>query len=551
MTLCSGSRLFAQTVYVPLAHTIYDYIDRLESAGVVSRALNNTKPMTRAEIGEILRNLIERAASLNRIELRQLEYYKLEFYEELAEQLDTDWRYRSRLRKLVKSKTLDAVLPDALYANERNFLSYSSRHFSIFWDPLFKRSVLRAQADTLDGAERVNESTNGFVFWGFLGAHAGFFCDIRDTKEWGSRKYPDQFDISVRGLGFVNGYGDHLYHDETVAYLTLHWPRCTIQYGKDANFWGPAFRGSLVLSDFATSYDLIKIQFLLTNFKFTSLLGFLRHYPLSLMGDEQLYKSLAGHRLEWAPAAWLTVGLHETVLYSGRRFEPAYLNPVMFFRSADHYLGDRDNVAMGLDLEVRVLPGIKLYGELFIDDITTTKLGTGFHGNRYAYTLGAHFIDLFGLDNLDLRAEYTRIRPFVYSHRDSLNVYRHFTTTLGHFSGPNSDFLYLGLRFLPHWRLRVTCYFEYNRSGENEPGCNIGRDITRPHGSWDPFYIDFLEGLRSNGALGGARIMYELAHRVFLQADFRLMQSCVDSSQGITRETVNRHEFALVLGVQL
>ena len=51
--------------------------------------------------------------------------------------------------------------------------------------------------------------------------------------------------------------------------------------------------------------------------------------------------------------------------------------------------------------------------------------------------LGAKYIDAFGIKNLDLQLEYNRVRPFTYSHRDSVANYTHYNQPLAHPLGAN------------------------------------------------------------------------------------------------------------------
>ena len=95
--------------------------------------------------------------------------------------------------------------------------------------------------------------------------------------------------------------------------------------------------------------------------KFCSFTGFLRTYPqityesiTEQSGEEinremQSKKYIAAHRLEIAVTDNLDIGLNEVVVYGDRGLEFAYLNPIMFYRSAEHYLGDMDNATMSAD----------------------------------------------------------------------------------------------------------------------------------------------------------------------------------------------------------
>jgi len=511
----------AQTVYYPSSHWVYDFLDRMETKGVLPVVLAGTKPMSRCEIAKNLAAITqfcEQGGKLSRTEIEQLEFLHSEFREELERLQVKSVAKASELSRVVRHRWIDPWLPNLIYANGRNFFSVTSGPLRAYWDPIFLRQRTYAKADTLDGQERVFSDANGFVLWGTLGEHLGFITDVRDTKEWGTRRYPFGINYSAEGWGFAQGSGNQAYHDETVASVVYQWKYLTLQFGKDSNRWGPGHQGQLGLADHATSYDLAKMQVTSSRFKFTSMAAWLQHYGENFFYGNHQEKALAAHRLEFAPIKQLDLGLYETVIYAGRRLEPAYLNPVMFYRAADHYLGERDNAAMGLDWELKVIPKTKLYGELFIDDLTTGKLGTGFYGNKYAYLLGVFHADLFGLANLDACLEYARIRPYVYTHDRNIS-YQHYTTGIGHWSGPNSDVLFLEARYQYSRRLRFTAALEKRRHGANPEAENIGGDISLPYiFPRDAEYVDFLAGILEESSVFYILANFELIRNGFIQA---------------------------------
>ncbi|MCH9006469.1 hypothetical protein IIA29_08435, partial [candidate division KSB1 bacterium] len=50
LVLLLAGELSAQSVYVPLNHWAYEFIERFEAKGVVTGALNGTKPYSREEM---------------------------------------------------------------------------------------------------------------------------------------------------------------------------------------------------------------------------------------------------------------------------------------------------------------------------------------------------------------------------------------------------------------------------------------------------------------------------------------------------------------------
>ena len=514
----------SQSVYVPLNHWSYEFIERLEAQKVISGVQNGTRPISRKEMAGYLLQVIEKTGAsqhLNQVQQEQLNFLKHEFYEELKTFIEIDRSAIStRISTYKKVRIIDKIFPDFLYRNDRNFLNWQTGEFHCCLDPLFLREVSFATGDTISGTERVYQNSNGVMFWGNLGTHLGFYFNTRDTKESGTRTYPTQHRITGERLGFVNGYGTHIYHDETVAYMVFRLPYFDLQFGKDTNAWGPGYNGNLALSDYATSYDQIKFQTKFWRIKFTSLTGFLRAYPDIIENGRRLDRSLAAHRLEINLGKWFQLGLVETVIYGGRKLEPAYLNPIMFYRSAEHFLGDRDNVALGFDFDWVPIRNWKLYGELFIDDMTTTKLGTGFYGNKLAYLAGLYTVDLFRLDNVDLRLEYARIRPYVYSHKYSITSYQHFITGLGHKIGANTDDLLVELRYRLSKSMVASFTVEFQRIGHDTDSTNYGREIDFDRNLKIPKYLDTLDGRRETIQSFSLHLSYELFRETYLRIEY-------------------------------
>ncbi|NOZ62192.1 MAG: capsule assembly Wzi family protein, partial [Calditrichaeota bacterium] len=250
----------------------------------------------------------------------------------------------------------------------------------------------------------------------------------------------------------------------------------------------------------------------------------------------QAKKYFAGHRLEINPVFWLSLGLSETVIFKGRSFEPAYLNPVMFLRSAEHYLGSPDNMMMSADFRLLPFNNVAIYGELLLDDITTTKLGTDWYGNKFGYLTGVFWAKVPLVPDFDFRAEYVRLRPFVYSHENSVN-YSHYASTLGHWTGPNSDLLWLRANFYPHFRFRISAEFQFRRYGENSEGENVGGDIEKFWTEEAGSETKFLAGRRVDQLDASWGIEYEFLPQIYFRAGIIFLRTTEKTRSGQAQST--------------
>ena len=514
--------VYSQSPYVPLNHRAYDFLERMETKHAVKGVLNHTKPLSRREFADYLKRIkknIDDGFVLNNVEQEQFNFLALEFREELQNTLSDDSNYQSRIQKLKERKTIKKYFPSFLYKNNRNFINWQDEQVKVFFDPVYRYKMSYTRLDSTNQTEKAFHFTNGFQVWGYLSKYLGFFVDVRDNKEWGDQKY--QFgNYTLPGLGFVRATSpDFIYHDETEAYVKLGIKNFELTYGKFKNYWGSGVSGSLILSDFAASYDQFKFEYTHSKFKFTSIYAFLIDYHYHVLDRLQQKKYMAGHSLELAPWDWLTLGVSETVIFKGRSFEPAYLNPVMFYRSAEHYLGSPDNMMMGFDFKLTPIKNVKFYGELLIDDITTSKLGTGWYGNKFALLGGIFFAEPFKLDNFDLRLEYVRIRPYVYTHENSVQ-YTHYNSSLGHWIGPNSDLLMVRINYQMTMRLSFGGSYCYLRHGGNSENKNAGANIDLYHLPNDDLYVNLLEGIRENRCRFGFNLSYEIFRNFNIQAFF-------------------------------
>src|SRR5215213_1222689 len=195
-------------------------------------------------------------------------------------------------------------------------------------------------------------------------------------------------------------------------------------------------------------------------------------------------KYAAMHHLDMAITKWLNIGLFEGVVF-GREdhFEFSYLNPVIFYRSIEQQNGSYDNAVAGLDAKANVAHRFQFYGQLLLDEfkLSEIKANRGWWANKYAYQLGAKYIDAFSIKNLDLQLESNRVRPFTYSHRDSVANYTHYNQPLAHPLGANFQ-EWIGIaRYqpAPKWFLQAKAF--YITQGKDTGSVSFGGNIFLPN----------------------------------------------------------------------
>ena len=74
---------------------------------------------------------------------------------------------------------------------------------------------------------------------------------------------------------------------------------------------------------------------------------------------------------------------------------------------------------------------------LFSIHLEELKKDKTWWGNKIGTQLGVKYVDALSIANLDLQVEWNRVRPFTYSHFDSVGSYTHYNQPLAHPRGGN------------------------------------------------------------------------------------------------------------------
>ncbi len=531
---------YSQTVSVPLSHWAYDAIERWEVRGFVSGVFNATRPFTRKEMAEytaeVWKFYQKEPEEFSGTDLSELYYLTLEFQEELKSLENVPLpqsfeQWRPRLYHLFRIPPF-SYLNSLLYTNNRNMVSLKYREFRLYGDPVLAYTSREKMAEDF-GKYQFTRISNGLLFYGFLGSSVGFYFNLTDNhasdERWKNEEIPFEV-LQESGWPYLTTRknGDFEF-DENIATITFHHKYFYVLFGREYNQWGIGHHGNLLLSTNAPVYDQFKLVVRYWRFKFTHLTAFLQYIApearISMKSVPHIDQYWSGNRLELNLGKGIQLGLSEAVVYGDRSLQPGYLNPLSFFKSLEHYYGDRDNGVLGIDAEWRIRNGVKLYGEWFIDDITTTRLGTSWYGNKFGWQSGLFLVNPFSIHDIDLMVEYTRIKPYVYSHSyQDYNKYKHYDTVLGHFIGPNSDDIWIRFRKRFSKFLQVSLEYEKYRHGSNPPDRNVGGDPDRPKGEGDSPDVSFLDGILKKQETYGISFQYEFVRNLFAVIDYRRIQ---------------------------
>ncbi len=448
----------AQAVDLPLDHWAYEILERFHTRGYIHDIKQIDRPYTRMHAASQLEELIhyyhDHTESLDKIEQAAVIRLSIEFSDEL------------------KILGISAVNGQ----KEKHLYSWYDKSRQVHFDAVI-------------GFEHYNKdkSDNG-AWWkgqyggilrGYIGKFA-FYSDNRIIGEKGRGPYIKHYNPDIGYPQNASKDGMMAIRDKSISYLSYSHGVFRIKFGRDQLFWGPSHWGSLVLSNNAPAFDMIHLTANIGQSQFSWFHGELR--------SGRGRKWLTGHRLSLKIKQKWDLGICETLIYGGRSVEQAYLNPVMPFLIAEHTLGDRDNLGIGFDITYSGIRNVKLYTEIFIDDLSSPeKLFDDSWDSKVAYTIGMFAVNPLKIRNADFRFEYTKIKPYVYSHIYSLNIYEHYNSSLGYHLQPNSDALHVQFRKYFSFSWWMSLYYTASRQGEG--------DRNQSHRENSEYMLSFLDGI--------------------------------------------------------
>jgi len=520
----------APAVNVPLDHWGYGFVERFEARGGLRGIGDGIKPFSRRELALAVAAVAARqrqGLELSAVEREELRLLQEEFNAELRE--------------------LGEEVPPApgRLAGEGTLYQYTCPQGDLQAD-----LVVRQQSDLFAGrgrqeTERVFRNRLGGAVRGHFADRIGYRISFLQTREQGSRSYFLRDDVYERRLEALQLKGDLADFHEGMAYLTFSLPAVDVELGKDQVSWGPAPGDNLGLSRNAPSFDMIRLRARYGAFKLVSVAGFLRPCPqrpdspicgsgetdaeASYIADGtartlEREKRLAAHRLEVALAPWIDLGFQEVVVYGDRGLEPTYLNPIMFYWAAQSYLGDKDNLMMGVDVDLHAR-GVRAYFAYVVDDLKKARIFSSDFANKFSFQTGLLWVDPVGRKDTDLRVEYVRIEPWIYTHKFPVNTFRHFDSPLGHSLGPNSDRWQVRLERRFVRGLSVELALNRTRHGDNEllaDGSvrNVGGDLHLGPGGEARARKKFLDGQLSRRTALGGKGGWRVRPHLFIEAGY-------------------------------
>jgi len=540
--LLLASGLSAQQENVLIDHQVYTFIKEMSVKNILGFIHDDNPGMSRAEVTKNLKLISNRINELSVTEKKLLKKFQDEFYDEAADSTNTYQMFGS----------------DAGFSkNGSDFLSDKVRYVYAYRGESanYYLNVMGRAIYGQNFKPFVNNSwlyDIGFRFRGTLFEKLGYSLTVQKGGVSGSSSFATTLDPRLTyNFKYVENIENIGNYDFTEGYLRYYTEPAkdmslAFQIGREKIKFGYGYGSKLVLSGDHPVLDFLKMDFNYGVFSFTSL-------HASTAGvyniDHSLNytKFIAMNRFKLHFDNLIEFGLGENIIYSGRGIDLAYLNPFAFYKFEEMSLQDRDNGALWLDFQTHFIKNVEIQGTYFLDDDPLGNLQDfSSYINKTGYQFGVFWYSPFSINDLSVILEYTRIRPYVYSHNNPQDTYTAWNQILGHRIGPNSDEIFTRISYNVNEWIRFNFEYQYVRHGQNiydsqgNLSFNAGGDAFVAHRDGiDPMRIEFLDGERINTNTFTFDLRYEPVSKVVF--DFILREVM---NKNITRDIPNNSSYA-------
>jgi hypothetical protein len=423
------------STYLPVDDEVYNILNRLEAEGIIESGLLTSKPLSRKEINRLILEA-ERNAQGRSI-----------FIQNLIKSLKE--RFKDKGDDINFIKPVDTLYGRYIYADS----DIQALYYNNDGDHYEKGSNLRA----------------GFT--------------ARAELDWFSLYVNPEVRYSETDTDFImkRAYG-------VLSFLGLD-----LQLGKDSQWWGPGYHGSILLSNNAEPLTMLR----LTNphpvllpwiFKYLGPFRF-TFFATRLEKERKDFPEplLWGMRLNFKPHPYIEIGLQRTALLGGKgRSESLSTWWKSFTAKGENIPGvEAGDQRAGFDIKL-TLPfkwqPLQIYAEAAGED------EAGGLPSKWAYLAGIYLPRILSFERISLRGEYatTHVRghPNVwYTHGIYTDGYKYKGRIIGHHMGTDSKDIFLEVTYLiPERNGRISIFYDrevHNLSGtvrekKDEFGMNGG-----------------------------------------------------------------------------
>lgn len=515
---------YSQIELIDVNDNVYSFLERMYNKGIID--YNSASiPLSKDAVSKLLIEVNNQQGKLTSTDKNILKKYFIEFNIENKDSNELGFFNKPRFNDLFNDD------------KQKYLYIYKDSTFKFYLDGIGSFTERISSGDSM-GSHKSLMGELGFRFKAnFNGILAAYLRASNNAQVSGSEADFDfvrRTNPKIDATGTVS-YGGRTYYNNYEGYLRYqaktNW--ISVSIGRYPMVQGLGFIDNLFMSRNSIPYDFVKLDLNSKIFKYTFSYGSIRGDSL---GKKMESKNVSSHRLDISFSKGFKLGLFESVIISNSPFSFTFLNPVSFLASAEFnkpsqgYNEDINNTMLGIDALVKPVNNLSFQGSFLVDDLEFSTLfkPEAKEINKFAYQLGGFWSDAFTIPNLELKLEYTKIDPFVYSHTTNKSTYANWGYSLGHALPPNSDEIAVQLKYPVSSRVRFSVDFKFQRSGDGNILDSLGRivgtyggDLNRSNGVGNATRTPvFLEGNRKNRTIFNLHAEVEPIKQYFLTADF-------------------------------
>lgn len=394
-------------------------------------------------------------------------------------------------------------------------------------------------------------NTRGLEMRGTLSKRIGFYTLLADEVQllnpW-DRSYYQEFDV-LPSQSWV-----HREKYPTLGYwLASGYLNFTVnkyfdfQFGHGRNFIGNGYR-SMMLADGAPDNLYLRMNTRIWRIQYTNIWGELYDYvPFDFNRKPNRRNYYATTHMGINITSKLNIGAFQTIVFqrdsghSIKGYDPQYLNPIIFYLPIENGMNSPDKVILGTDFKYNFAKHFSLYGQAMLSELVVEELfaNNGWWGNKVALQLGIKYIDVAGIDNLDLQVEMNEASPYMYTSFEPRNAWQSYRQNMAHPTGANFREWLTIVRYQPSPKWFIMASGFYNMYGNDTNGSNWGKNIGLSYYSLERLYGNYIgQGVTTRSYILDISTSYMVWHNVFI--DLQLAYRKLSSKLGIfDAETVN------------
>ena len=503
--------LHSQVENVPLNHPVYIFLKQMKVNNIIPYISDDVPNLSRFQVKSYLQEVELKFGELSSTEKKLLNRYQEEFHEVL-DTVKTTYFFSP-------AESFGESL-EGLFSNKiKYFYALSEGDANLFVEMLGHYYYGQQYKSQVNNAHLFDI---GFRIRGTVFDHLGYNLTVIKGGAAGNMEvaeliYPELLH-NFKWVENIENIGNYDYTEGYLKYCTepVKNMDLTFQLGREFKTIGYGYGNKLILSGRGPTLDFLQFDFDYGIVHFTSLHGTTVGYYSTNMANRYT-KFWAFNRLKISLENLFDIGIGESIIYSGRGIDISYLTPIGFYKFIEMSIQDRDNANLYFDIQTNFLNNLELQGTFLLDENILSNLqNLDSYKNKTAYQLGLFWYKAFTLNDVSFIVEYTKIRPYVYTHINQENNYTGWGVNLGHPIGPNADEIFNRISYDINDWARVSMDYRYIRRGENVYDTsgtlikNVGGDIDISHKA-DPENETaiFLDGIRINNYILGINLRLE------------------------------------------